>query len=117
VKDQKALQRLRPISLSINHIHDVFLKLFTLGVATGPTVTSTTSFFRNENIFGVVKIRMRTGLNGINDLKISLSILWAPDQSGLTLERNGHRQLGKKRRLCGLRLECLMCNLRECLRG
>lgn len=69
VQYQKALQRLRPICLSINHVQDFLLELFSLCIPTSPTVTGTTSLFWYENVFRIVQIWMRAGLNCIDDLK------------------------------------------------
>lgn len=68
MQNDKAFQRLRAISLSVNHIHDVFLELLALSESTGPTVTSSSSLLRDEYIFRVVEISIGAHLDGVYDL-------------------------------------------------
>ena len=104
---QKSLQRLWSISLSFNHIDNFLLKLLTLSVSTGPTVTSSTSFFWYENVFRIVQIWVSACLNCIYDLFYINKLLLVPNRSRLILEHNGHRQLDRKRHLFCLLLEHL----------
>jgi hypothetical protein len=71
----KAFQGLGPISLSINHIHNILLEFLPLSVAACPAVTGTTSLFGNEDIFRIVKVCILTLLYSIDDLNKKLFTL------------------------------------------
>jgi hypothetical protein len=44
------------------------MKLFSLSITTGPTISCSTSFFRNEYIFRVIEGGIGTRLYSIDDL-------------------------------------------------
>lgn len=80
MENQKSFKRLGAIGLTIDHVDDFLLEFFSLGVAAGPTVTSTTSLLGNENIFGIVQVWIWARLNCIDDLELSRKILSVTNQ-------------------------------------
>jgi hypothetical protein len=56
VAEDKTIKTVRAVSLTIDHIHDLFLDGFTNTVAYTPIVTGSSSFFAEENVFGVVEL-------------------------------------------------------------
>jgi hypothetical protein len=54
MQDNKTLEGLRAVCLSIDHVDDLLLKFFTLSVAGGPAVPCSPAFFGDENVLRVV---------------------------------------------------------------
>ena len=117
MEDQESLKRLRTVGFSVDHVHDLLAELFTLGVATGPTVTGSSSFFGDEDILRVIKIRIGARLYSVYNLRVNKKILLVRDRLGLTWARSDRRQLGRRRRPFCLLLECWMCTILEYLIG
>ena len=80
MQENKALERVRAVCLSLDHIDDFLLEFLSLGVSGCPVITSTSSFFGDENIFWVVQVSVGAILNGIDDLNIAGRVLWAPSR-------------------------------------
>jgi hypothetical protein len=75
-------ERVAPFGFTIYHLHDFFVDLLARSIALSPNVTSATSIFRDKDIFWVVKVRIRRGEDGIDDLmntKVNLNLYWLTD--------------------------------------
>lgn len=62
------LQRITPICLSIDHVKDLLLHMVTCRVPSGPVVPRANALLPDEEVFGVVDVSIRSGLDAIDDL-------------------------------------------------
>ncbi len=63
------LERIAPVSFSVNHLHDFFVHGFSGLIAVSPVVARPNTILPDIEIFGVVDILVRAGLYAIDDLK------------------------------------------------
>ena len=68
VQDDKALQGLGAIGLTVDHVEDLVLELFALGVAAGPAVAGPPSVLGDEDVLGVVEFGVGALADGVDDL-------------------------------------------------
>lgn len=63
MQNKKSLKTIRAISLSINHINNLFLNILPLRVSARPVIASPAALLRDIDILRVVKLRVRAILN------------------------------------------------------
>lgn len=89
------LERITPVCFTIDHVEDFLLHHFTGGITRTPIVPRTNALLSDEEVFGVVDVLVRTGLNGVKDLDSGISA--RRSTKGLrVLGRNWHHTLGSK---------------------
>ena len=62
------LERVTPLGLAIDHIHDLVMDLRSSCVSSSPVVARTCSAFVDEEVLGIVDLFVWTRLDGVDDL-------------------------------------------------
>lgn len=76
-------ERVTAVCLPVNHLHNIFMNLFSRLVSVAPNVTSTYAIFPYVKVLGVVDVFVGPGLDSVNDTGLEVYKNGSGDISGV----------------------------------
>ena len=68
----ETLERVGAVRLAVDHVHDLLLDLFGLGVAAGPVVSRASSVGRDEKVLHVIQVSVLGVLDRVDDARLQV---------------------------------------------